>query len=210
MNHLINNPKQFWDERHRTDNEWLSGGDKAISTHRNKAFYAHRLGLLVGILDSYFNRDYLRILDAGCGKGWLSDQLASHGHMVSGIDSSETAIQICKQHRNGDYSVSSLSQFSSRELYDTVLCMDVLFHILDQIEWLNSLRNLASLVTVDGILIIADDPRDKKYTMGDYIVHRSMEEYIGNLIKLGFTLIESVPYRFGGNPNKFLLFKRTK
>jgi 2-polyprenyl-3-methyl-5-hydroxy-6-metoxy-1,4-benzoquinol methylase len=33
-----------------------------------------------------------RILDIGCGNGWLSIQVAQHGFAVWGIDASETAI----------------------------------------------------------------------------------------------------------------------
>lgn len=205
---MLNDPIKYWDLRHKSVNEWQAGGDRALTVARNKAFYTHRLGLLVGILDSYFDRDVLRILDAGCGKGWLSDQLVSQGHYVYGIDSSETAIEICNAHRQGDYSVTCLSDFSSPELFDAVLCMDVLFHILDDEEWLKSLLNLASLLTADGILVVADDPREHRYEMGDYIVHRSMDDYLFSLEPLGFALIESLPYRFGGNPNKFLVFIR--
>jgi 2-polyprenyl-3-methyl-5-hydroxy-6-metoxy-1,4-benzoquinol methylase len=205
---MLEDPTKFWDTRHKSVNEWQAGGDKALSIARNKAFYAHRLGLLVGILDDYFNRDSLTLLDAGCGKGWLSDQLSAQGHDVCGIDSSETAIDICKAHRQGTYAVSMLGDFNAVDLFDAVLCMDVLFHILDDDEWLKSVRNIASLLTVDGILVVADDPREERYVMGDYIVHRSMTEYEVALQELGFRLIESLPYRFGGNPNKFLVFQR--
>jgi 2-polyprenyl-3-methyl-5-hydroxy-6-metoxy-1,4-benzoquinol methylase len=205
---MLKDPINFWDSRHKSVDEWHSGGDRALTVARNKAFYAHRLGMLVGILDSYFNREVLRILDAGCGKGWLSDQLVSQGHYVYGIDSSETAIKLCNAHRQGDYSVSCLGDFSSPELFDAVICMDVLFHILDDEEWLKSLLNLASLLTADGILIVADDPREQRYELGDYIVHRSMDDYLSALEPHGFGLVESLPYRFAGNPNRFLVFQR--
>jgi 2-polyprenyl-3-methyl-5-hydroxy-6-metoxy-1,4-benzoquinol methylase len=101
-----------------------------------------------------------------------------------------------------------LGDFDAIDLFDAVLCMDVLFHILDDDEWLKSVRNIASLLTVDGILVVADDPREERYVMGDYIVHRSMTEYEVVLHELGFKLVELLPYRFGGNPNKFLVFQR--
>ena len=205
---MLEDPINFWDSRHKSVNEWQAGGDRALSVARNRAFYAHRLGLLVGILDSYFNRDILRILDAGCGKGWLSEQLTSQGHDVHGIDSSETAIKICKDHRQGEFTVSRLGNFTSAELFDAVISMDVLFHILDDQEWEKSLLNLASLLTADGILIIADDPREQRYNLGDYIVHRSMSEYLSSLEPHGFNLVETLPLRFAGNPNKFLVFQR--
>ncbi|UYG01952.1 methyltransferase domain-containing protein [Halomonas sp. LR3S48] len=205
---MLKNPIDFWDERHKHVDEWASGGDRALTIRRNKAFYLHRLGLILGLLDSYAGSEQVDILDAGCGKGWLTDQLVNLGHNVIGIDSSETAVRVCKEHRKGEFFVSTLRDFSFDSLFDVVLCMDVLFHILDDEEWEKSLLNLASLVTANGILIVADDPQEHRYILGDYIVHRSMNEYLAPLHRVGFKLIEKIPYRFAGNPNEFLLFQR--
>lgn len=205
---MLQDPIEFWDKRHIHVNEWASGGDRALSDYRNKAFYLHRLGLLIGLLDDHVDDDELQILDAGCGKGWLTNKLVEIGHNVTGVDSSQAAIDICKKHRSGSFMVGLLSELTCETLFDAVISMDVLFHILDDTVWKGSLENLASLVSSNGVLIIAEDARESRYTLGDYIVHRSMSDYLNVLDPLGYELIEECPYRFSGNPNSFLVFKR--
>lgn len=205
---MLKNPTEFWNKRHIHVNEWASGGDRGLSANLNKIFYYHRLGLLLGLLNDHVDHDELRILDAGCGKGWLTDKLTEVGHKVIGVDSSQAAIDICKENRKGAFEVDLLSKFSSPLLFDVVLSMDVLFHVIDDDEWEVSLENIASLVSSNGVLIIAEDAREKTYALGDYIIHRSMQDYLSVLSPLGYKLVEKCPYRFSGNPNSFLVFKR--
>ena len=162
----------------------------------------------MGIIDTYCKTDALDILDAGCGKGWLSDQLSSLGHRVVGIDTSKSSIDICRKQRAGTYHQSSLSEYSSSYFFDVVVSMDVMFHILDESDWENSVINLASLVRHGGLLLLVDDPRDETYTLGDYIIHRSISHYIEILSRVDYKLLETVPYRFAANPNQFLVFSR--
>lgn len=204
---LLDDPVGYWDRRHRTTDEWRSGGDRGVDVQRNRAFYAHRLGLLVSILDRHHLQNNLRILDAGCGKGWLSDQLSGQGHNVTGIDTSQRAIEVCREHRAGEFHVSSLDQFHASLPFDAVICMDVLFHILDDEIWRQSLVNLASLVSVHGLLLVTDFPCTVRHHMGNYIIHRPMQDYHAILESVGLHFLESVPYRFAGNPNAFLVFK---
>ena len=207
---MIEDPIEFWETRHASVNEWQAGGDRALSLSRNRAFYSHRLGLLVGIIDYYFYRSSLRILDAGCGKGWFTGQLVLQGHDVHGVDSSSKAIEICRRHRPGSYTQGRLSDFASAELFDVIYSIDVLFHILDDREWSNSLARLVSLLSVDGLLVVTDDPRAERYLLGDYIVHRSLGEYRSLLEPMGLRLIEQLPYRYAGNQNRFLVFRRLR
>lgn len=204
---LLEDPVGYWDDRHRTTDEWRSGGDRGIDVARNRAFYAHRLGLLVSILDSGHLHNRLRILDAGCGKGWLSDQLANQGHHVTGIDTSTRAIELCREHRIGTFHVSGLDEFRAIEPYDAVVCMDVLFHILDDRIWQRSVENLGALTATNGLLIISDVPCNRRLMMGNYIVHRPFNEYLDVLSGIGLSFHSSVSYEFAGNPNAFLIFK---
>jgi len=198
----------FWDNRHRTVDEWRSGGDRGIDVYRNRAFYAHRLGLLVSILDRHHVRLRLRVLDAGCGKGWLSAQLAAQGHDVVGIDTSPRAIEICRGRGGGAFFVSGIDAFRDVRRFDAVVCMDVLFHILDDFAWSDAVRKLAGLLGQGGVLAFSEIVGEQRVTMGDYIVHRPLAEYDSILCDEGLRRIECIPYRFSGNPNAFVVYKR--
>ncbi len=53
----------------------------------------------------------LKVLDAGCGTGYLSKQLSDRGAVVAGIDISERMIDIARaQHPNIDFRVDSCSE----------------------------------------------------------------------------------------------------
>lgn len=53
----------------------------------------------------------LRVLDAGCGTGYLSRQLADRGAVVTGVDVSERMIEIARAERPGiDFRVDSCSE----------------------------------------------------------------------------------------------------
>lgn len=53
----------------------------------------------------------LKVLDAGCGTGYLSKQLSDRGAVVAGVDISERMIDIARaQHPNLDFRVDSCSE----------------------------------------------------------------------------------------------------
>ncbi|MBU1564593.1 MAG: class I SAM-dependent methyltransferase [Proteobacteria bacterium] len=70
----------------------------------------------------------LRIFDAGCGTGGML-QIAGRYGKVAGIDFSEEAILLCKNDKIEDVSQQDLNSWSpSSDLYDIVICLDVLCH----------------------------------------------------------------------------------
>ena len=48
-----------------------------------------------------------------------------------------------------------------------------MFHILDDDEWAESVKALASFVRFPGQLIITDHNEGSRKELGDYIVHRA-------------------------------------
>ena len=160
------------------------------------------------LLDHFGSSRQIRVLDAGCGKGWLSGKLAEMGFLTTGVDISEAAIEFAKNRGLGSFYVSCLDQFSSPDVYDAVICMDVLFHILDDTLWENTILNLGSLLGNNGLFILSDDLRDRTYHLGDYIVHRSRVQYTGVLNLLSLKIRAEIPYRVFGNPNSLIACTR--
>jgi SAM-dependent methyltransferase len=200
----------YWDERHRLRGDFRSGGDMTFDEPTNRMFYVHRLGMLLDAIGHQASVVAPRfILDAGCGKGWFSRQLARFGHHVDAIDESERALLHCRERGGGvRYHRSSLADWSSPWLYDVVAAIDVMFHILDQDEWQRSVINLASLVRMAGQLILSDWGESGERVYGDYQVVRGPDRYLSLASACRLRLDSWRPYAFRGNPIGLYVFSR--
>lgn len=200
----------YWDQRHRREGSWRSGGDLTFDEPTNAMFYIVRLGLLLSILGHHSSQVApLFLLDAGCGKGWFSRRLAQFGHQIDGVDTSEAAIEQCRGRSGGPrFFQSTLSGWSTPWLYDAVLSVDVLFHLLDDGEWERSLRNLASLVRLTGQLIVSDWNGTGERVYSDRQIVRGRDRYLPVLAECGFQYAAWHPYHFRGSPIGFHVFTR--
>ncbi|MBW2734699.1 MAG: methyltransferase domain-containing protein [Deltaproteobacteria bacterium] len=206
---LLADPVGFWDQRHAAFDPWRSGGDRGLTVAENQEFYARRLGLILDLLGRHTcGERSLRILDAGCGRGHLSAALRSCGHMVDGIDSSISAIEWAQRTHGGNFECVELCDFRPRVLYDVVICMDVLFHLLADTAWRNALSSFAHYTRAEALLILSDSFGDESFVQGNYIVHRDRVAYDDRLRACDFGFVELMPYRFGSNPNQFAAYVR--
>jgi 2-polyprenyl-3-methyl-5-hydroxy-6-metoxy-1,4-benzoquinol methylase len=201
------NVREYWDKRHQALDDLRSGGDRGISEGENYAFYVHRLSQTLRFLHEHFyGKRPLHILDAGCGKGFFSEGLVRSGYEVDGVDSSSAAIRIARKRTTGEFYCAPLESFKAKRLYDVILCIDVLFHILEDSKWEASLENFINSVSTNGLIIVTDAAGPERLTLGDYIIHRSLDQYMKFFGDRGFSLLRTVPFRMGVNPNKFLVF----
>ncbi len=75
----------------------------------------------------------LRVLDMGCGGGFLSNDLAKDGHQVVGVDLSKTSLEIAKAYDTTQSVNYLLSDVTAVPLpsasFDVVCAMDLLEHV---------------------------------------------------------------------------------
>ncbi len=125
--------------------------------------------LLVRSNDLYANTKYqilhrhlkgkkgLHILNAGCGSGELSLQLAAAGHRVLGIDPAPDYIDLARRNAerigvaNCSFLVSAIEDFHADEAFDCVVATNVLEHIEDDST---AFEKLVQLVKPDGLILI--------------------------------------------------------
>jgi 2-polyprenyl-3-methyl-5-hydroxy-6-metoxy-1,4-benzoquinol methylase len=200
----------YWNTRHRDCDDLASGGHIGLDLAGNEIFYALRLGALLTLMgDVSEPRSPLFVLDAGCGKGHFARALARCGHRVDAFDTSPEAIAHARAQGGGPrYAEAALTDWRNPWLYDVVVCVDVLFHVMDDDQWAAGLRNLASLVRVTGQLIVADRDAHERTLLGDYIVHRPTDAYRSELEPLGLRHTLFKPYGFRENPVGFHVFTR--
>lgn len=196
--------RDYWERRHAEEGSLSSGGHIGFGEATNAMFYAVRTARLVEALGPRANPAIpLRVLDAGCGKGFFSRSLASFGHLVDGIDTSATAIRSCQAQAstNDHYAVAPLAQWSPPYLYDAVVCIDVLYHLMDDDEWSASVYNLASLVRLGGILGLVDHDHDEDRVWQNYQKTRSSRRYAELFDAYGFQERRFVRNAFRRDPS---------
>lgn len=102
------------------------------------------------ILDMLRDRAPARILDVGCGSGWLADSLEQAGHTVTGVDVAEMDGVRDRMYR---FVRADLSQGLPDDIgddFDVVIAADIIEHLADPSSLL---RQIAGLIRTDGSLI---------------------------------------------------------
>lgn len=99
------------------------------------------------------------ILDLGCGNGYIASRLASLGYRVTGVDASQSGIELARKHNSSDnleficaYINADLANAFSGKYFDLILSSDVIEHMYCPAD----LIELAtSLLRPSGQLIVA-------------------------------------------------------
>lgn len=95
-----------------------------------------------------------RILDVGCGTGATLEMLRGFGR-VQGVDSSETAAEICREKRALEIAVAEVESLPfDPASFDAVTCLDVLEHTDDDVAALREIHRVCS----DGATLILTVP----------------------------------------------------
>lgn len=189
-------PRGYWEARH----EALRGSIRSVahvglSESQNLQDYAVNAEHVRAALLSRFPEPHGKVLfDAGCGTGLVSEVCADLGFTVIGADFSETALaQARARVPSGTFVAGAFDQVTLPPV-DAVICLDVLFHIVDDHLWARGLERLASslkpggrLVVLEHFPIIRSGPRHVRW--------RSLQTYREAVAALDLALSEIVTYR---------------
>lgn len=97
-----------------------------------------------------------RLLDIGCGEGWVLDQFFKEGHTVKGIDFSQYGLKSFNPHllpyfEQADYADFISKKTEEKERYDAVMLGNVIEHVFDPIHLLEMIKGV---LANQGVLII--------------------------------------------------------
>jgi 2-polyprenyl-3-methyl-5-hydroxy-6-metoxy-1,4-benzoquinol methylase len=146
-----------------------------------------------------------KILDAGCGIGRISCELAANGYSVCGVDASVKMIGVAKRAAtNVEYEVADLKElpFPDNE-FDLVFELSVLLHVPDTI--IESVINEFKRVSKDRMLIF---PSAVYFKDASYMFYRSTERY--ETLFEPFMLIHTELVESGWGTAKAMLFEKEK
>lgn len=121
----------------------------------------HRARLILELIEKYNLNG--RILDTGCGDGYLLSKLVNINNQLFGCDISKTAVELSNE-RFGDFAQLSVGDLTKIETlpsgkFDVVICAESLEHIKEDNL---AIRNLYVKLNEGGKLILVV-PHKKKY-----------------------------------------------
>jgi SAM-dependent methyltransferase len=177
-------------------------------------------GIMLPLLEQLGNIRGQRVLDAGCGGGYLARVLAARGAHVTGIDISPHLIELAREKNAGgriDYQVADLSQPlpERAESFDAVASYLVLNDVPD---YQGFARTIAAVLTSGGRAVLgfnnpyggvihrhvsdyfdsgAVSPYRGLWASGikAYYHHRTLEDYLDAFLGTGLHLVKLADLR---------------
>lgn len=186
------NPADYWEQRHQTHQDQLASvGHICQSEAENEVDYDIKIDHITSAISRALGTVKGKsILDAGCGIGILSEILVKQGANVCGVDFSQAAVSIARQRVPvGRFEDLPLELLSYEASFDGVVCMDVLFHVIDDDKWKLTFSRLAAAVKPDGSIIIQEMLDNITEESGpSHVRWRTLDHYRAFLAQLGLEI----------------------
>jgi SAM-dependent methyltransferase len=128
-----------------------------------------------------------RVLDVGCGSGWLSEYFARLGYEVRGIDISPDLVEMSRErvarvpygvdHETPlrcTFQVHDIERAPLAEEFDAAICYDSLHHFEDERA---VVRHLAAMLPVGGQLFILEGERPPAGSQSEEELREVMREF---------------------------------
>lgn len=177
--------KDFWE---KTASKFAISGYKAVCTPTSIGLVNRYADFLQRTaLKPIFNECRgARVLDVGCGVGRWSSRLLKVGADVTGIDVSENMVKeassrLRSQNSDAKLLISAAARLPFRDsVFDRVLSVTVLQHIVDEDELTRSVSELTRVTKAGGkITILEISPQERRDTVLDFPTSfRSTDEWI--------------------------------
>jgi SAM-dependent methyltransferase len=174
--HLLTKP--FYNLAHKHD-RWEGDGIDA-DTHRHFCDFAN-------LVQALALPPGARILDVGCGSGWLCEYFARFGYNVTGIDISPELVEMARERLRqipfvtdherdpaARFLVHDIETAPLQEAFDAVICYDSLHHFEDEHA---VMRHLYEMLDHDGQLFVLEGERPPEGSATEAELRGVMQEF---------------------------------
>ncbi len=207
MNNKNFNPNNYWEDRLHTIGGLEGVGFKKLGPSFNKWAYKvrkHVFAKQVPKLNLKFNE--CNVLDIGSGTGfYIQAWHELNVKNITGIDITPTAVDnLKKTFPNTNFFLSDIGDVNFNknneyQMYDLVSAMDVLFHIVDDVRFEQSIKNIASITKTGGHFVYSDFYLHGNVQRGESQVSRTKQYLMDVFTKNGFELVTYKPFMYYTN-----------
>lgn len=194
------NAVAYWEQRLGGQYDLTGVGRRNFGIHFNRwAYRARRRAFSRAIRSLEVDPASCDVLDIGAGTGFYIDAWQALGAVSpTGIDVTDVAVAGLRDrypesrfHRidvTGD-----LGELAGRR-FDLISCMDVLFHIVDDVLYRHALHNVFSLLKPGGAFVFSEGFVHGETRRAEHVVHRSSSDIEDHLSHAGFELVRRRPF----------------
>ena len=185
----------FWNERISRNPDEQGVGCANVGLAYNRWLYrvrGHRFDQLIPGLGVDVRT--ARVLDIGSGTGFYINKWRQAGAKhVEGLDFSPAAVNLLRRRFPGTvFHLADITQRMPAGLsgpFDVISAFDVMFHQVDDADYLAALRNFAQLLKPDGCLLFSENfVHRERPRNGDYHYSRTLRQIESLLQQAGFRL----------------------
>lgn len=143
------------DPDRRLARSWEANADAWTRVVRERKIESRRLATDAAVLEAVLERSPRRVLDVGCGEGWLCRALSARGIEAVGVDGSALLVEEARAAGGGRFEVASYAELAAHPErvggpFDAVVCNFALLH--EDVAPL--LRALGTLLGPEGVLVV--------------------------------------------------------
>jgi 2-polyprenyl-3-methyl-5-hydroxy-6-metoxy-1,4-benzoquinol methylase len=188
----INGITQFRDEKSDEEYYFPDGGFDLLYNSEEKSFWFQVRNLLLGeVLDKYISKDK-RLLEVGCGTGFVAGYLKKMGYRIECADLFLDGLKYCQMRGSGyAYYQYNLYDEVFFEEFDGIIACDVIEHLEDDKR---ALLNLNRSLNKGGVLVLTVPAcKSIRSSMDDYSGHKrrySRRDLNRKLEAAGFNVVK--------------------
>lgn len=141
-----------------------------------------------------------RVIDIGSGTGFYVERWLARGAQVTGVDITDVAVgELTRRFPQARFIRANIGAAlegelsSARAVYDAASAFDVLFHIVDDVQYARALDNIATLVKPGGWFLWSDNFIHRPTVRVAHQASRSLAEATTAVEAAGFEIVDRVP-----------------
>ncbi len=182
------NYKNYWQKRYDEGGNSGAGSYGLLASFKTEVINSFLLGHQIN-----------SVIEFGCGDGQQIKDIKYQNYL--GLDVAETSIDLCQKLFAVDKHKSFI-KYEPTSFYnhgflqaDLVVCLDVLYHIISEEEFLKTLNDIFSCARSYVILYTSIDAyKIEPYKYGAHVRHRDVLSYLSKFNN--FSIVRTIPQRY--------------